>query len=64
MMSSLLQQIKAAKPDPNKPITHINPPTVVPTRVIPPKPGAYDEVVVPETEANPDKPKKPKKPRK
>ena len=65
MMSSLLQQIKATKPDPNKPITHINPPTVVPTRVMPHKPG-YDEiVVVPETEANPDKPKrKPKKPSK
>ena len=64
MMSSLLQQIKAAKPDPNKPITHINPPTEVPTRVMPHKPG-YDEIVeVPQTEANPDKPKKPKKPRK
>jgi hypothetical protein len=54
----------AKKPDPNKPIQHINPPNTVPTRVIPPKPGTYDEVVVPETEANPDKPKKPKKPRK
>jgi len=56
-----------AKPDPNKPITHINPPTVVPTRVIPPKPGTYDTVTVPETEANPDrKPPKPnrKKPTK
>ena len=53
-----------AKPDPNKPITHINPPTVVPNRVIPPKPGTYETVIVPETEANPDKPKKPKKPRK
>jgi hypothetical protein len=50
-----------AKPDPNKPITHINPPTVVPNRVMPHKPG-YEEVVeVPQTEANPDKPKKPKK---
>jgi len=46
------------KPDPNKPITHINPPNTVPTRVPPRKPGALDEVVVPETEANPDKPKK------
>ena len=64
MISSILQQIKMAKPDPNKPITHINPPTVVPERVIPPKPGTYDTVTVPETEANPDKPKKPKKPRK
>ena len=63
-MPTLLQLIKAAKPDPNKPITHINPPNNVPNRVIPPKPGTYDEVVVPETEANPDKPKKPKKPRK
>jgi len=53
-----------AKPDPNKPITHINPPTVVPTRVMPHKPGYADTVVVPETEANPDKPKKPRKPRK
>jgi len=34
-----------AKPDPNKPITHINPPTVVPNRVMPHKPG-YDEIVV------------------
>jgi hypothetical protein len=53
-----------AKPDPNKPITHINPPTTVPTRVMPHKPGYSDTVVVPETEANPDKPKKPKKPSK
>ena len=52
------------KPDPNKPITHINPPTVVPTRVIPPKPGTYDTVVVPETEANPDRKRPLKKPRK
>lgn len=51
----------AKKPDPNKPITHINPPTVVPDRVMPLKPGALETVVVPETEANPDKPKKPKK---
>lgn len=51
-----------SKPDPNDPIWHQNPPNTVPTRVIPPKPGAYDQVVVPETEANPDKPKKkPKK---
>jgi len=64
MMSSLLQQIKAAKLDPNKPITHINPPTTVPTRVMPHKPGHDDQVVVPETEANPDKPAKPRKPRK
>ena len=48
----------AKKPDPNKPITHINPPTVVPTRVMPHKPGYNDTVVVPETEANPDKPKR------
>ena len=61
MMSSILQQIKAAKPDPNKPITHINPPTVVPDRVMPLKPGALETVVVPETEANPTKPKKPKR---
>jgi len=60
-MSSMLQQIKMAKPDPNKPITHINPPTVVPDRVMPNKPGYNDVVVVPETEANPDKPKKPKR---
>jgi hypothetical protein len=64
MMSSILQQIKMAKPDPNKPITHINPPTVVPDRVMPLKPGALETVVVPETEANPDKPAKPRKPRK
>jgi hypothetical protein len=51
----------AKKPDPNKPITHINPPTQVPDRVMPHKPGYNDTVVVPETEANPDKPKKPKK---
>ena len=64
-MSSILQQIKMAKPDPNKPITHINPPTVVPDRVMPLKPGALEEVVVPETEANPDKPKRTRqKPRK
>lgn len=61
MMSSLLQQIKMAKPDPNKPITHINPPNRVPDRVMPHKPGYNDQVVVPETEANPDKPKKPKR---
>ena len=55
----------AKKPDPNKPITHINPPTVVPDRVMPYKPGALETVTVPETEANPDKPKKkPKKPSK
>ena len=55
----------AKKPDPNNPISYTNPPTVVPTRVMPAKPGTYDEVVVPETEANPDKPKrKPKKPSK
>lgn len=64
MMSSLLQQIKMAKPNPNKPITHINPPTVVPDRVMPHKPGYADTVEVPQTEANPDKSKKPKKPRK
>ena len=66
-MSSILQQIKMAKPNPNKPITHINPPTVVPDRVMPHKPGYSDVVVVPETEANPDrKPPKPnrKKPTK
>ena len=51
-----------AKPDPNAPITHINPPNTVPIRTIPDKPGAMDTVVVPETEANPDKkPRKPKK---
>lgn len=54
----------AKKPDPNKPITHINPPNTVPTRVIPLKPGHDEVVVVPETEANPDKPRKPKKPSK
>ena len=54
----------AKKPDPNNPIYHTNPPNTVPTRVIPTKPGTYDQVVIPETEANPDKPKKPKKPRK
>ena len=65
MMSTLLQQIRAAKPDPNKPITHVNPPTEVPTRVMPHKPGALEIVEVPETEANPTKPKKkPKKPSK
>ena len=55
-----------AKPDPNKPITHINPPTTVPTRVMPHKPGYSEIVTVPETEANPDKPPKPnrKKPTK
>jgi hypothetical protein len=55
----------AKKPDPNKPIYHTNPPTQVPTRVMPLKPGWDEQVVVPETEANPDKPKKkPKKPSK
>ena len=55
----------AKKPDPNKPITHINPPTEVSDRVMPYKPGALETVTVPETEANPDKPKKkPKKPSK
>lgn len=50
------------KPDPNKPITHINPPNRVPDRVQPHKPGYSEIVDVPETEANPDKPKrKPKK---
>ena len=56
-----------AKPDPNAPITHINPPNRVPDRVMPHKPGYSDVVVVPETEANPDrKPPKPnrKKPTK
>ena len=53
-----------AKPDPNKHITHINPPNVVHDRVMPHKPGYNDQVVVPETEANPDEPKKPRKPRK
>ena len=61
MMSTLLQQIKAAKPDPNKPITHVNPPTEVSDRVMPHKPGYNEIVEVPETEANPDKPRKPKK---
>jgi hypothetical protein len=51
----------AKKPDPNKPITHINPPTVVPDRVIPPKPGSFETVEVPQTEANPAKPRKPRK---
>lgn len=53
-----------AKPDPNKPITHINPPTVVPDRVMPHKPGYSEVVEVPQTPANPDKPKKPRKPKK
>jgi len=48
----------AKKPDPNKPITHINPPNTVPDRVMPNKPGAMETVNVPETEANPDKPKR------
>ena len=52
-----------AKPDPNAPIYHINPPTVVSDRVMPLKPGALDQVVVPETEANPDKPKRKPKPK-
>ena len=52
------------KPNPNKPITHINPPNTVPDRVIPPKPGTYDQVEVPQTEINPAKPGKPKKPSK
>lgn len=51
----------AKKPDPNAPIYHTNPPNAVPDRVMPLKPGALETVVVPETEANPDKPKKPKK---
>ena len=51
-----------AKPNPDKPITHINPPTTAPDRVMPQKPGYSEVVTVPETEANPDKPKrKPKK---
>jgi hypothetical protein len=55
----------AKKPNPNEPIYHTNPPNRVPDRVMPLKPGALDTVVVPETEANPDKPKKkPKKPSK
>ena len=53
-----------AKPDPNAPITHINPPNRVPDRVMPHKPGYSEIVDVPETEANPDKPKKPRKPKK
>lgn len=54
-----------AKPDPNKPITHINPPTVVPDRVMPQKPGYSEVVEVPQTPANPQQPKpNRKKPRK
>jgi hypothetical protein len=48
-----------AKPDPNKPITHINPPTQVPDRLPPLKPGTFDPKLPQDTEANPDK--KPKK---
>jgi hypothetical protein len=47
-----------AKPNPNKPITHINPPNTVPDRVMPHKPGATEVVDTPQTEANPDKPKR------
>lgn len=50
-----------AKPNPDKPITHTNPPNKVPDRVMPNKPGYSEVVDVPETEANPDKPRKPKK---
>ena len=64
MMVNVLLQMKMAKPNPNAPITHINPPTVVPDRVMPQKPGYSEIVDVPETEANPDKPKKPRKPKK
>jgi hypothetical protein len=54
-----------SKPNPNKPITHINPPNAVPDRVMPNKPGYSEIVDVPQTEANPDrKPRKPKKPSK
>lgn len=46
----------AKKPDPNKPVAHTNPPPPVSDRVLPLKPGTFDDAPVPETEANPDKP--------
>jgi len=49
-----------AKPNPNKPITHINPPTQVPNNQPKPKPGTFDPKLPQDTEANPV-PKKPKK---
>lgn len=65
MMVNILLQLKMAKPNPDKPITHINPPNTVPDRVMPLKPGYSEIVNVPQTEANPDKPKRrPKKPSK
>ena len=48
---------------PKLPIVHINPPTAVPDRVIPPKPGTFDPVLPIEENwpyVNP-KPKKPSK---
>jgi len=48
------------KPDPNKPIQHINPPNTVPDRLPPQKPGTFDPKLPQDTEANPV-PKKPKK---
>ena len=32
----------AKKPNPNAPIQHINPPTIVPDRLPPQKPGTFD----------------------
>lgn len=40
------------------PIWHQNPPTTVPDRVIPPKPGTFDPKLPKETPAKPKKPKK------
>ena len=48
----------AKLPDPNKPITHINPPTQVPNNLPKPKPGTFDPKL-PEQQAWPYK--KPKK---
>jgi hypothetical protein len=50
-----------AKPDPNKPIQHINPPETVPNNQPKPKPGTFDPKLPKDTEANPDK--KPRKPK-
>ena len=48
------------KPNPNKPITHINPPTQVPNNQPKPKPGTFDPKLPQDVEANPV-PKKPKR---
>jgi hypothetical protein len=48
-----------AKPNPNKPIQHINPPETVPNNQPKPKPGTFDPKLPQDVEANPDR-RKPK----